>query len=304
MPKQMWLTSNRFLHLTFEWVASNGMKDKRIKLPFIYRYCESLKRGATGQGFDWKTYGYYFVLIKQNTTETVTLHFTTTGGSLLFFATLNRLRESAANLNEWNNRETQSSRPADYWENHTPTINTQGYTKYTLPAEEVQFSYKNSLVRHSFMLFSSRLHLSIVVEQCRVVCPASPVESGSRPTWMGSVSDSLGRNGRTSGLAEFILRRSGSVALLGSLLSWRTGLPPRSSSRFLAVCWENSKHVNTHVRSCRGWTTWAPLVVKALENCKDGQDTATKNADMEIFTLLFYHWTGWYPHTCGWLGVD
>lgn len=78
----MWLTWNRFLPLRFEWVVSNGMKDKRVKLLFIY--CESLKRGATGQGFDRKTYGYHFVLIKQNTTEAVTLHFITTGGSLLF----------------------------------------------------------------------------------------------------------------------------------------------------------------------------------------------------------------------------
>lgn len=145
------------------------------------------------------------------------------------------------------------------------------------------------------MLFSSRLHLSIVVEQCRVVYPASPVESGSWPTCMGSVSDSSGRNVHTSGLPEFILRRSGSVSLLGSLLSWHTGLPPSSSSRFLAVCWENSKppdHVNTHVLSCRGWTTWAPLVEEALENCKDGQDTPTKSANMEMFTFLFSHWTG------------
>lgn len=37
---------------------------------------------------------------------------------------------------DWNNRETQSSRPADYWENYTPTINTQGYTEYTPPAAE------------------------------------------------------------------------------------------------------------------------------------------------------------------------
>lgn len=48
------------------------------------------------------------------------------------------------------------------------------------------------------MLCSSRLHLSIVVEQCRVVFPAPPVESGSRPTFTGSVSDRLGRNLRPS----------------------------------------------------------------------------------------------------------
>lgn len=225
-------------------------------------------------------------------------------GIVAVFATLNRLRESAANLNEWNNRETQSSRPADYWENHASTINTQGYTKYTLPAEEVQFPYKNSLVRHTFMLFSSRLHLSIVVERCRVVFPASPVESGSRPTCMGSVSDSLGRN-----VAWFILRRSGSVALLGSLLSGRTGLPPSSSSRFLAVCWENSKpsgHVNTHVLSCSGWTTWAPLVVKALENCKDGQDSHKECGHGNVhFTLSLDRLVP--PHvwlTWSWLGDD
>lgn len=71
---------------------------------------------------------------------------------------------------------------------------------------------------YAFIVFKVSYYLPALVAQGRVVRPASPVDTGSHPTLLESVSHSLGRNTHTSGCMEVILWGSGSVALLGCLL--------------------------------------------------------------------------------------